>query len=529
MKSKSVTTLIALIVIFLVSVLVRLPNLSVPLERHHEYITGHTLMTLSIWDEKSAKEYYYSPVYSFDNPGDKDIKVLGGGISDKDGNIYYVSYPPFSFIFPYAVFSLLQVKPDVIPLRVLNLLLHFIAALFVFFLVNDLYGKRIFDFAIPSFTAFIFYVFASGNLWFHANVYFADVLSQVFFVLLVWLYFRIYSSKAEIGVSMLVLAGVLNFFSVYTEWLGLFLAFTVSLFLLVKALKDKTYLKLFLVILITTIAALGITIWQYSSIDSFEQLWLVSKEKYLVRSGVFGSEISEHGFGFNNPESYNYLEKLYNHSYLVIFNVLGTLFILYFLLLFISKKAYPLAKELKLLLFIALPILIHHLVFFNFTVVHDFSNLKTSLFFVVLIALLIARIAAAISDKAPAYSFYLFLPIAGFLLFKAGQSAEKYLHINSVDHVKYYHYNLGNFIKEKALKDERIYLEPYFSPETMFYAHRIMQFSVNLENATLDLKNRGKVNKGIYFAKDGKVFRFNSEGEMIEENYFDELNKVLNY
>ena len=54
---------------------------------------------------------------------------------DAAGNYYYVSHPPFAYYFPFFIFKILHVRPDVFPLQLLNLAFHFISGLFIYFIV----------------------------------------------------------------------------------------------------------------------------------------------------------------------------------------------------------------------------------------------------------------------------------------------------------------------------------------------------------------------------------------------------------
>ncbi|MBK9190197.1 MAG: hypothetical protein IPM77_01175 [Crocinitomicaceae bacterium] len=91
----------AIVVLFFISVSIRQENFSVPLSRHHEWITAHTLITCEIWEKNGGPSaYHFSPVYTYPGEGNIRRKMLGGVVDDK-GEVYYVSYPPFSFLFAY--------------------------------------------------------------------------------------------------------------------------------------------------------------------------------------------------------------------------------------------------------------------------------------------------------------------------------------------------------------------------------------------------------------------------------------------
>ena len=90
---KSVVT--ALAVIFLVSVLVRLPMLGRPLSVHHEWLTSTSLRHIQIFYENGAAKYHFSPVLNYNLSGDKYIRE-GYVHNDSIGNTYYLSFPPLN-------------------------------------------------------------------------------------------------------------------------------------------------------------------------------------------------------------------------------------------------------------------------------------------------------------------------------------------------------------------------------------------------------------------------------------------------
>ncbi|MBK7668258.1 MAG: hypothetical protein IPJ32_13530 [Sphingobacteriaceae bacterium] len=166
--------------LFAISIAIRYSNLKSPLTRQQEWQTGHVLTTLSVWEQNGIANHYFSPVWTFNNPPDKITNSLGG-VKDKEGYTYYVSYPPFSFILPYFVFKITGQDASIGGIRIFSLLIHFICALLIFLIVYKFSKKRLSeDYFIPAYVAFCFYVFATGNLWFHGNFYFADSLVHVF-------------------------------------------------------------------------------------------------------------------------------------------------------------------------------------------------------------------------------------------------------------------------------------------------------------------------------------------------------------
>ena len=130
--SFSKKTLGILFGVFLLSVIVRLPNLNRPLSKHHEFVTGVSLLPMQIFSMEGAATYNFSPVMSYPNKADKHIKNHASRLKDAEGNYYYISHPPLAYLLPHFTFTLLNIKPTALALQLFNLLFHFITALFVF-------------------------------------------------------------------------------------------------------------------------------------------------------------------------------------------------------------------------------------------------------------------------------------------------------------------------------------------------------------------------------------------------------------
>jgi hypothetical protein len=115
-----------LVVAFLLSVVLRLPQLGRPLSKHHEFCTAVSLRILQNWWDEGIEKYNYLPATNFAKDADKFINNFGnatGSVVDAFGNYYYVSHPPLAYYVPYAFFKIIDVRPDVIPLQLFNMLL----------------------------------------------------------------------------------------------------------------------------------------------------------------------------------------------------------------------------------------------------------------------------------------------------------------------------------------------------------------------------------------------------------------------
>ena len=378
-----------LLVLFLISVVVRLPHINRPLSTNYEWVTAHTLVTLQILHEEGIFSHRFSPIYTFPNPNDHYIKCPISGISDSEGNYYYVSYPPFSFIFPHIIFETLRIYPDVLSLQILNLGLHLISGFLIYLILLNILTGDIRTRWLPAVAGASIYVFAPLNLWHHANVYFADILVQPLFLLDIYLIVRLFTGPYDKKRSLIL--GKSLFLTMYTEWLGFLLGFMLFVYAWSQIKKNPKVAKSTMILCIVAgFAALILTGIQYGSITGFSELIETLQNRYTERSGQFGRG------HFYDLTSYHYLLLLYLRNYFPIFVIIALLLILK--LIFKSSLApYPVRL---LFLISAIPALLHHFILFEFTLVHDLALVKSSVFMSLLIGILFHAFSKAEVDAS---------------------------------------------------------------------------------------------------------------------------------
>jgi len=277
MKRKHIL-IIALL--FLTSLLVRLPNLDRPLYKHHEWLTATVLRTLQIWEEGGALEHKFLPVMTYPNGADRNIGDFAATSRDAGGNCYYLSYPPFARIFPYLIFKPLGIHPDVLPLQILNLICHFMSAFFVYFILILMLDKE--SSGLPALFGFAVYLFSPETMWFQSNVYMSEILAQLFFIMGAYFFLKLDAGRG--GKADYFLFGLANFLLNYTEWLGVFFALSASLYAL-KNFRRKEMRIILAIIAATTLIPLALTLWQYASISGLDAFLGPALEKFKFRSG----------------------------------------------------------------------------------------------------------------------------------------------------------------------------------------------------------------------------------------------------
>lgn len=270
-----------LLLIFLLSVLIRIPTLNRPLSKHHEFCTAVALRVMQIWDEAGIATYGFNPVMTYPNAADKFINNYASGsgkMLDAEGNYYYVSHPPLAYYVPYFLFQLTGVRPDVLPIQIFNLLLHFLSALGIFLILRQV---KLPD--VAAIAGFAFYLFSAATMWFQSNTYMSDMAVQPLFVFGVLFALKFFESRKR---SHLLLLALFVFLMTYTTWLGVFFAATLMLFVLVHWKHLESPALVLALIFGSVFLGVAITVFQYSQIAGFDAYYTEAFGRLSERSGL---------------------------------------------------------------------------------------------------------------------------------------------------------------------------------------------------------------------------------------------------
>lgn len=486
-------TLPLLLGIFLLSVVVRLPQLNRPLSKHHEFCTAISLRIMQIWYDNGIEKYDYNPVMTYNNPADKYINNSAnqtGRMIDKEGNYYYVSHPPFAYYAPYFVFKLLHIRPDVLPLQVFNLLLHFISALFVYFTVCLLSFNRARSLPyLSAVVAYTIYLFLPVTLWFQGNVYMSDMAVHTLFIIGVYIALKMIIRRKFYVPKYIFFYVVVLALMIYTSWLGVFFAAGVIVYSLLHVRGEVKGFGVFLwSTVLVTILMLRAIVYQYSQINGVDAYIEEMLSRYIVRGSLEGTDQGLWSFMF----SYLWLIKTLLYNYIIHYIVVYALIAVFVYLAVTRKKLKIVFSEngYRFIWLSAAPVLMLHAVFLNYSV-HDFSVLYASLFFSVVLGMLYDKVKK--SGAIPLTRMRWGLVAALVLL------VVQYQLMNMPDIFKRYEqedHGLG--IKKTVKNDEVVFIanEPSIDPQTVFYAQRNLRYAANKEEALSFLKNTHQ-EKGI--------------------------------
>lgn len=512
-----------LVIIFLLSIWLRLPNIKETqyLGKNHEWITAHVLLTNKIWNEGGVGNYYWAPVYTYNNKIDK-THPLFSHLIDKNYNRYYASYPPLVFYVPYFIFKITNSTPNVLGIRIINLALQFISgfllALIIFFIGNKSFDKVIY---LPAIIGFTLYMFNTTNLWVNGNLYFSDMLAQPFFIAIVYfllLYINTPNEKFKRKYAIFLI--ILSFLIVYSEWIGVFLLFTVFIVLLFFIQKNKKTIFLILLMPISGIAALIVTAFQYSLISGWSNFSSFVAQKYLQRSGAHG--FAQGNFTLSNPVARDALKNYYVDGYLPVF---------YFLLLivFISTTIFFSAKRPKIcfnknlliaLVLAILPVVLHTIILFNFNSWHNFSVHKSSFPIVLILGGFLGYIFKKLEFQNKFLVAFVDIFIAFSTLLTSFFSYQEYIKQSNPTYNLRINYSAAEMIKKYANPDDVVFSDVSFCPELMFYSGRNTFTTETIEESIEYMKGLDHAKNGVFIKRYGQdieaVYRFNITGEIHE-------------
>jgi hypothetical protein len=524
MKLKFANILV-LIALFAFSIFVRWDDLNIPMGRHHEFITGHVLTANSNYRDQGIATLHFAPAWTFNTVADRYYSGTTPFIKDANNVEYYVSYPPFCFIAAYY-FQMPFGGPSVTGVRVFSLLIHLACCVLVFSILNALFKKNIKDhFCWSALVGFSVYLFAPGNLWFHCNVYFADMLVQLFVLSFAFVFIKLYRNEYSIKKASILFL-VIVFLGLYTEYIMLFLASFAALFFLIKSFKNKQMLRPVFALGIGAVLSLGVTYFQLSLIDGLDSLIKSQSSRLKERSGMV-EEAAEHDKSYFSRNS---IVNINNHFKTNYFSVVRMVFfsVLVLLLLLVNterRRSFLQRNKLFLILFgiISASIFTHNFAFLNFTAVHDFSTLKSSTLFALIIALLFNELRLFVTEKNDVESKMLLTLSSIAFLALIYFSIKEYHDVNNTRDFAWDQYEVGEIVKANTKGDELVFTSEFVSPMLMYYAQRRV-LPIGSKEHALQITQDIKYTKLAFVKKEGEgkylLTHMNSKGEILKEENF---------
>ena len=492
--------------LFLLSVLVRVPQLNRPLSYHHEFNPAMFLVTLEIWAEAGASSYSFAPVMSFDGEANKGIAnpPIEHGITERDGEFYYLTFPAGAYLLPHIAFKALRVEPTPLALQVLNLIIHLLCALLVAGIVlamlPDDIGPEL-ERTRAAVVAGSLYLFAPALLWFQGNAYVFDALVLLFLLIVLAAAAPMLADPDRINLVSLAILACATVAGVLTEYVAALLALAVFLSALWNARTDLRYLWIAGATTVGVVAAVGLTLWQYSSLVGLDTYIEFLRLRFLERS--------------QTPSSHGTIDAgLIQVIKWYAFGFLPTLLFLASLL-FLARgdsKSHPLARTEKVVLLLGLAaVLMHHALLFGWTVRHDYSVIKAG----IPLAILGGSLFARTRDRGRRWVVRVGVPLV------LAVGALQFQFINrpgpvNISGLRYDHMEtIGRTIAEHARPDDLVFLSGHAPmPQILYYSGRNIQVVERKDEALAWLRARG-ISNGLYVGVVGGEIR---EVERIPED-----------
>lgn len=329
-----------------------------------------TTITFEQWDNEGAKNYYFAPVISYDNPGDKFVDIYPR-VFDNQGNNYYLSHPPGSFLLSFSVLKLLHLPINNLSLQKILFIYFIVSIIGMMILLSLLFHKN-----ISIILGTLAYAFHPLILFSFTYYHFAETIGFVFFI---WvLVFHLLIIKFPDNKLYFLLHKILFFCYLLIDWMALIY----SIFYIFYNIKKKKKNEALLVISLTTVAYLMIVI-QYSSIGGLQpfihSIWI----RYIDRAGIFSNILNVDGL-------WAVIKEFFRLFFQSIWNVLeGTGILFSLIILPVINKAKIFKNDTSwqfIIKWVLLPILIFSIIVFSAVLTHYIYMAKFVLFISLAIA-----------------------------------------------------------------------------------------------------------------------------------------------
>lgn len=437
-------SILVILGIFCFSVCIRIPFLGQKLEGfgHQEWLAGHTLVILKIWQKEGLKSHYYSLPYTFYRKADKHVPFIAG-VTDTRGNGYYVSYPPFAFYILYGIITVLSAIPNEEFLQIITLFVQFITGILLYILLK----KSNFSDKLSVLGASVYFLLPI-TLRYHTQAYFCDILAQIGIVSTLILYQNYLQKKT---LKNAFLTGFSLFLLTFTEWIGIFLTFT----LIAHHVWTQKTLNTFLHYFIWTVCmlfAIALTLWIYSTIAGWEALTKAVIYKANQRAV---------------SDDTKYFSRWDIHTYTTILRYYAThyypagLSMLIIVIIHTLKKSMITGKLPSAFMVAIIAVFLHHTIFLNFTAENDFAILKTSIPVLILWVFMVS--IGRFSEYMLNMSYIILLTSALYVTYKGMIHKKENL-------VQYFASQLVKLSPENELLV--LHSSSSISPQVMYYSER---------------------------------------------------------
>jgi hypothetical protein len=457
----SLTRFYAWILAFwLLSVLVRLPQLNRPLAKHHEYNTAMVLMNIDSWRaQEGGTAFHFIPVLNYPQKGDRIPARANAPNFDAAGNALYFSFGAMWYLLPYACYQIFQWPALPIYLQLINLLLHALGGIAWWHGWRGQQNRSNEDRWLAMAGVAVFW-FLPGLLWYGGNGYVNTMLSLP--LLLTWLCLaRMPLLQKNKGPYLLYF--LVSFILVYTDWFIVFLASSYVGWNWITNRKngEKMGWESFLRLLPIPVGILCI-LMQYSSYVGWEDT-----------IAALGSRFSERSMMVEIGDTHTLLKSFFQ-SYLTLY--LPALI----LILFQIRKIAWRESDLFFIRVYGTALVLYHMIFFQWSAIHEFAFLPDSLLIVYLFVL--ALKTGERKTQRITLGLVLFLSIAQFYYINRPGAIAR-------DGTPYRRFQEMGLVLQTLPKDAHLFMDQKWTGEIQFHARRSIQPVANIDSARQRMKD----------------------------------------
>jgi hypothetical protein len=507
---------LSVIVLFVASLLIRIPFLNRPLDGEHDWLTLHTLLTVSIWNTTGLQASHYSLVMTWPNAADRFISYFDprATVQDAQGNSYFIAFPPFAFLLAFGFLKLFHLQPSAIWLKCINLALLAPATVCLYLLLQRLFAPD----RLPvgrwlSVLGVALFLFDRSVLLSLGNLYFPLILIVPIWIVSVYVYCSLQDSEH------VRFAGFAGFFALvfvmcYCDWLGYAAAGTFVLGAVFRKPLRRTNVWLAAVCIAAPLTAGTLTVMQYASIGGLRAFVAALAFRLQDRAGLTAH--SDQGLTLWSRHAYQNIASLYVQQHMALLLMIWGLGCIWLL----SSRRLSLStwtNQAKRLVFLfSLPVIADHVLLVNHTAIHNYANLKSTPVLTVLFVLLLSDAIRPLGAGAQAPESWGIIErswarrASVLTVFVCLLSAKSYLEVRN--DLRKDSSRLGGEIHAMTKRDEVIFLEKrypddYVTPNLIYFSGRNIQMIADDRQATAFLREHNE--------RQGIVLHATLEGDLV--------------
>lgn len=492
---------VALLVIFIVSVLIRIPNFDRPLSKHHEFNAAMVLIGMDYWNENGGpSSTYHTPVLNYSKEGDRNLDLQTSLLTDAKGNLIYASFGAGWFLYPYYFFKVFALTPAPATLTIFNLILSFVCMLLVFTIARKVFSEQDSNSPIKSLGVVFLYVLNPCTLWYTGNGYVHEVMVLPFFLMQVNIFIDFIKRESAFSKGQLLLYFFVTVLGVFSDWLCIVWLMVTIVFALKRVSAERKWISYLLVAAVSGIFSVLLVIGHYGYYLGIENYINALANRYQSRGMLNISIKSVDDFLFK-------IVKHYFTSYLSLLLLISIFAGLFLIKLFKRQKiTFNLDTASKSILFLTFfTASLHHIIFMEFTSVHEYAVLKAALFLSLATGVLL--FASNTPIKASLLIFFIASILQYYYINRIGQIS---LNGDRYDYAKV----TGKIIQKNAYDTEVVFVkDSKMRPQISYYAKRTILDATTLEQAKLVLRQQPGKLKGVWFDIDN--------GAVVSINHFD--------